>query len=889
MKFDIFYQSFVVLCLVGPINAIAQMPKDGSVDQTTSDHRVVDGLLAIYDFSEDSGPVVYDRSGNKSPIDLKIENLKAVRRAPGSLTIRGETLVVSERPATRLNTAIKRSGEITIEAWLRPNELKQSGPARIVTLSKDSSNRNVTLGQDGDKFDVRFRTKRTNSNGLPSLATKAKAVKKEPTHVVYTRSRSGVARTFVNGKRSSQKNIEGNLSNWQSGYRLGLGNEINKSRRWKGTFFLVAIYSKALTPQQVERNYAAGFDGTVSGKSVAIRKQRDPKAAHFELEIASILSNHCLECHDTLTRKGGLDLSRKVAAFKGGDAGPSIVAGKPEDSLLWHSIESDEMPLERTPLSAKEKETVRRWIDDGAVWSTETIDPAVYVHGGRPDANWIRRLTIPEYVATVKDIFDVDVSNEASRLLPPDARADGFSNTAYNLTVDLKHVQAYQQLAEIIVGKIDPASFAEKYKRKLTFTDKAMAQFIANLGQRMFRGPLSDREVTVYHGMYTTLAATEQGNKAEAVSLIVEAMLQSPRFLYRVESQRGDGSEQPLSEYELASRLSYMVWGAPPDEELFDAAEEGLLFDTQSIGEQVQRMLKDPRAIEHSKRFFAEWLNLERLKNMQPNSEKFPRWNAVLAEDMRRESLAYFEEVVWNQKRPLSDLLNAKVTFATRRLAEHYGFEVKGANESADDALVRYDLTNSNRYGMLTHGSVLTVGGDEASMVTRGLLVMDELLRGVVKDPPACVDTTPVPTKAGLSQRAIAESRIANESCGGCHARFEPLAFGLEKYDGLGGYHEKDEHGNKLRDDGQIMIPGASKPVAYRNSGQLMDLLAGSDRVKESITWKLTQFALGRPLTAIDARAVQKIHKVAQTNGGTYTATMQAIATSDLVTMIRTE
>ena len=184
---------------------------------------------------------------------------------------------------------------------------------------------------------------------------------------------------------------------------------------------------------------------------------------------------------------------------------------------------------------------------------------------------------------------------------------------------------------------------------------------------------------------------------------------------------------------------------------------------------------------------------------------------------------------------------------------------------------------------------MLTVGGDEASMVTRGLLVLHELLRGVVKDPPPCVDTTPIPTKAGVSQRVIAEARIANVACGGCHAKFEPLAFGLEKFDGLGTYHETDEHGNKLRDDGEILFPGAAKAVPYGSSAQLMDLLAGSERVRQSITWKVTQFALGRPLVAADAAELDRIHKSAQEGGGTYASLMTAIVSSDLVRMTRTE
>ena len=174
-------------------------------------------------------------------------------------------------------------------------------------------------------------------------------------------------------------------------------------------------------------------------------------------------------------------------------------------------------------------------------------------------------------------------------------------------------------------------------------------------------------------------------------------------------------------------------------------------------------------------------------------------------------------------------------------------------------------------------------------MVTRGLLVMHEFLRGVVKDPPPCVDTTPVPSRPGLTQRAIATQRIASRNCGGCHAKFEPLAFGLEKFDGLGTFAETDRHGNRLREDGQLLIPGESEVVSYATAAELMDLLAQSERVQESITWKLTQFAIGRPLVAADAAIVSQIHRTAQQAGGTYDSLIQAIVLSDLVQKTRTE
>ena len=251
---------------------------------------------------------------------------------------------------------------------------------------------------------------------------------------------------------------------------------------------------------------------------------------------------------------------------------------------------------------------------------------------------------------------------------------------------------------------------------------------------------------------------------------------------------------------------------------------------------------------------------------------------------MRQETLAFFEEVVWKQKGPLANLLNARFSYLTPSLAKHYGLEPQGPG------LRRYDFSSTrSRGGLLTQGSVLTVGGDEASMVTRGLFILQDLLFGEVGDPPPGLDTSPVPTGPGQSHRKIAMGRVESPACGGCHGRFEPLAFGLEKFDGVGAYHEVDEHGNELREDGEILFPGEVVPVSYRSSAEMMDLLAASDRVRRNIARKLTQFAIGRPLVASDEPTIERIHQSSLEDGGTYGTLIKAIVMSDLVQTTRTE
>ncbi len=683
------------------------------------------GLVVLYDFTETEGNRVEDRSGVGEPIHLRIEDPKAVTRSAGSLRVTGKTLIRSEKRPTKLIEAIEQSGAITLAAWIEPGNLKQEGPARILTFSGSTSARNFTLGQERDRYDVRFRTTRTDRNGMPGLASRSKTVETRLTHVVYTRDRSGRARVYLNGKPNSDSQVPGEPKNWDDDFQLALANELTKDRPWQGTFHRVAIYNRDLNPGEIATQFEAGPDGKLSAAQLAERAKTEGDHL-FETKIAPLFSQHCLECHDAAIQKGKLDLSRKSLAMTGGKSGSVIVPGKPEESKLWDQVFHDEMPEDREPLASEEKEALKKWIELGAPWPTETIDPAIYAHAGKAQQTWVQRLTIDEYIETVRATVGVDIGKEARELLPPDLRADGFSNTAYNLNIDLKHVDAYGRLAEIILDRMDVPKFVSRFTRSRSIEDKPVRALLEDMGKFVLRGPLDAYEINALRGISTTVSATG-GDFDEAMRYVIMAMLQSPRFVYRIEKQRGDGGSWPVGNFELASRMSYILWGGPPDEALLKAADAGHLTDSSKFDEQLHRMLRDPRTIQRSRQFAAEWLDLGRLENLRPNPNKFPNWTPELADDMRAETLAFFEEVVWKQNRPMADLLSAQVTFATPRLAQHYGLPPKG------DGLERYELASfPARGGLLTQGSVLTIGGDEASMVARGLFVLHDLLRGSV-------------------------------------------------------------------------------------------------------------------------------------------------------------
>ncbi|HBE72406.1 MAG TPA: hypothetical protein DDW52_30085, partial [Planctomycetaceae bacterium] len=388
-------------------------------------------------------------SSDPEKTGLKLEG-KAKQEGVSLVLAGGHADVVDPEPIIR---RLKNGRGLTLEVWLKTSQLKQKGPARIVTISGNSSQRNITLGQEGERLHVRFRTSKTGANGLSPLVT-SKVIKPDKwLHVIYSRRNSGEEQIYVDGKQVASGKRSGATADWPTNYGLRLGDEFGGGRAWRGQLRAVQILDTALTSSQVIARFRAGPGGRTLARSTQSR-------SHFETTIAPLLADRCLECHDTATRDGGLDLSTQLAMTTGGDGGGVIVAGDAAASSLMQLVRNGEMPAGRPALSDEEISELEKWIDEGAEFTLKRIDPAIYSHGGGDTQRWLARLTKEEYVTTVRQVVGVDIRAEAQDLLPDDVRADGFTNTSYNLTVDLSHIEAYAALAEIIVGKMNVGRFA---------------------------------------------------------------------------------------------------------------------------------------------------------------------------------------------------------------------------------------------------------------------------------------------------------------------------------------------------------------------------------------------------------------------------------------------
>ena len=350
----------------------------GSADAAES-QRVDNGLVALYDFEERAGRVVHDRSQSGEPLHLQIETPGGARWREGALSVDASARIASAGPATKVLQAVKRSGALTIEVWAKPANEAQGGPARIVSLSGNPSRRNVTLAQDGKRYDVRLRTSSSDENGIPSLPSPDAALKAELTHIVYARAVDGRATMYINGKSQATSQQNGSLANWSEEFPLILANERTGDRPWQGELHLLAIYSRALNEQEVARNFAAGAQAKALDYAALLPPASD-RTVHFIQDVQPILRDRCFECHSQENEEGGLNLGIRLRAFEGGEHGPVIVPGDSAASRLIHLVAGLEkgaiMPPEGdAPLSKEQIGIVRAWIDQGAEWPKEADMP----------------------------------------------------------------------------------------------------------------------------------------------------------------------------------------------------------------------------------------------------------------------------------------------------------------------------------------------------------------------------------------------------------------------------------------------------------------------------------------------------------------------------------
>jgi hypothetical protein len=400
----------------------------------------------------------------------------------------------------------------------------------------------------------------------------------------------------------------------------------------------------------------------------------------------------------------------------------------------------------------------------------------------------------------------------------------------------------------------------------------AAEKVLANFARRAYRRPAKPDEVARLMKLYDTAAA--QGEKfPDALKLPMKAVLVSPHFLYRIEEDPKDpNSVRTISDFELATRLSYFLWSTMPDEELFALAAKGDLRKPGVLESQVRRMLRDPKSKALAENFAAQWLELRKIKALAPDPGYYPAWDESLRGAIVREAEAFFEYVV-REDRPVTDFLDADYTFANDRLARHYG--IAGVT-GPEFRLVK--LPDGRRGGVITMASTMTVTSNptRTSPVKRGKWILENIL-GTPPPPPA-PDVPELPPTGQLkgTLRQQMEQHRADPKCAVCHAKLDPLGFGLENFDGVGGWRTLD---NKKPIDASGELPGG---VQFDGPAQLRKVLLGkADQFRNCFAEKLLTFALGRGLEYYDKCALDAVVSASKADGDRFSAVVLAIVKSD--------
>ena len=380
-------------------------------------------------------------------------------------------------------------------------------------------------------------------------------------------------------------------------------------------------------------------------------------------------------------------------------------------------------------------------------------------------------------------------------------------------------------------------------------------KILTSLGTRAYRRPFTRTDLEPLLAFYR--AGIREGGFETGIQKALRAMLVSPDFLFRIERDPAS-TVHAVSDYELASRLSFFLWSSIPDDQLLDLAHQGKLHEPAILSKQVDRMLDDQRAKSFASNFAGQWLYLRNLTEVKPDQDVFPQFDTSLAHSFERETELFFEAIV-RENRPVTDLLGADFTYLNQRLAEHYGIpNIYGSQ------FRRVSLTDPNRGGLLGQGSILTVTSypNRTSVVQRGKWVLENLLGAAPPPPPADIPALEAHAKGGrqLTMRQQMEQHRANPTCAGCHSRMDPIGFSLENYDGIGTWRAKDA-GNVIDATGKLPDGTTFKgPAGLKNL-----LLTGHrDEFIETLTEKLLTYALGRGLEFYDMPAVRAIIRNAE-------------------------
>jgi hypothetical protein len=570
----------------------------------------------------------------------------------------------------------------------------------------------------------------------------------------------------------------------------------------------------------------------------------------FKEKVSPFVAKYCARCHGPRP-KGGVNLE---SALKSPGSASSFLHWKKAVA----NVKVHDMPPEyasKIPTDEERRQFVE-WI--GKIKYLTPRDPGPFV---------IRRLTKVEYGNTLHDLYGVDPSITDS--LPEEVVGEGYLNSISPLQSELFLEIANKVLDQVVAPEGKPPTavqkrlFGETPPNGADLRDEAR-RIARSLARDAYRRPPSDGELDVLVDVYD-LARENKLNHSAALGLMLKAVLVSPQFLFITPAEKVETDEPivRLDHYQLASRLSYLLWSAPPDAELSALADRGELHKPEVLRAQVERLLKHPRARALFDGFGAQWLRVSGLDRQPFDPDLFPEMTPGLRKAMMEEARLFFESIV-RENQSVARFVDSDSTFLNEPLAKLYGLEqsVQGPE------MRRVKLTNPNRGGILGMPATLATTSfpNRTSPVRRGVWVLEQVLGERVPPPPPDVpelEEQDQKSVEGLTLRQRTELHRTEPACANCHKILDPIGFGLENFDVIGRWREKDDVGVAI--DSVATLPDGN---GFSTPAELKALLARREAdLARNLTERLMSYALGRQLEGYDEIVVDQLMvKIAKDN-----------------------
>lgn len=468
------------------------------------------------------------------------------------------------------------------------------------------------------------------------------------------------------------------------------------------------------------------------------------------------------------------------------------------------------------------------------------------------------RLSHRQYDNTVTDLLGV-VEPPGDTFIGDPAVA-GFTNNAEQLRVNDPLARDYRRAAENLAA--DLLTDLPRLRSLVPCDPDAAgcaSEFIADFGRRAYRRPLDEAEQAQLEGVFAGGAGLyESGTDFEqGVAMVVEAVLQSPSFLYRSElsEPEGEGDLVALDGYEIAGRLSYMLWNTMPDAALFEAAASGELDTAEGIEAHARRMLEDERAADPIEDFHRQWLHMEKYGGLTKDPERYPEFVEGITDSMEAETLAFTRRVLLEGEGTFAALMTSTESYVGSDLAEIYGISVSG------DGPQWVTLDASTRSGLLTQPGFLAsnayFGG--SSPIHRGVFIQRQVLCTEIPDPPGDVDLELPPAEGELvTTRDRVAHHTSADACVGCHQLINEPGYAFEGYDAIGRVRTED-NGAPIDSTGSIQTPEGT--LSFTDGVDLAHQLAQSPTAQRCYLTQWFRYASARSETEADACALDGLHQ----------------------------